>query len=167
MAGVLNPLRAWRRLRHEKGFGIHSPFAYNFITEVIHQQYAYYAYDSIRDGFGRLVFRVAVALQPRRAAVYGLPEWSAALKAASSKMVIAQKRPELVVADLKAVSADERRQIMEAVGAGASLIARHCSAADRIEAQRLMPQGMTFANGSGTLIAVAGKLPRQDFDVRF
>ena len=37
MASVLNPLLRLRMLRHAGGFGVHSPFAYRFITEVLNQ----------------------------------------------------------------------------------------------------------------------------------
>lgn len=36
-------LRYWRG----KGFGIHSPFAFSFVTEIAHCKYAYYAYEEI------------------------------------------------------------------------------------------------------------------------
>lgn len=40
----LYPLRWLNRARHSKGFGIHSPFAFSFITETLRQPrgYAYY-----------------------------------------------------------------------------------------------------------------------------
>ena len=48
----MNPFKAFgnafQRLRHSRGFGVHSPFAYRFVTDVIRPgQYGYYAYDAI------------------------------------------------------------------------------------------------------------------------
>lgn len=45
-------LRQWvKRYWRSKGFGIHSPFAYMFVTEIVHCPYLYYAYDDIADGY--------------------------------------------------------------------------------------------------------------------
>lgn len=36
------------RIRHRCGYGVHSPFAFNFITHVLYERSSYYAYKSIR-----------------------------------------------------------------------------------------------------------------------
>ena len=40
-------ISVWHRYWRSRGFGIHSPFAYNFVTNVMRQSYSYYAYESI------------------------------------------------------------------------------------------------------------------------
>lgn len=41
-------LRWLRRIRHRCGYGVHSPLAFNFITDVIYNQSPYYAYATLR-----------------------------------------------------------------------------------------------------------------------
>lgn len=36
-----------RRFRHRRGYGVHSPFAFNFITNVIYEHTPYYKYDEL------------------------------------------------------------------------------------------------------------------------
>lgn len=38
-----------RKIRHRKGFGVHSPFAYNLITRVIEERCGYYAYQQVSE----------------------------------------------------------------------------------------------------------------------
>ncbi|MGN0213986.1 MAG: hypothetical protein ACI4AH_04160 [Muribaculaceae bacterium] len=38
---------AWKRFCRSRGFGIHSPFAYNFVVDVISQRLPYYAYEEL------------------------------------------------------------------------------------------------------------------------
>ncbi len=40
---------AWSRYCKSRGYGIHSPFAYNFVLNVINEQHPYYAYDDIEN----------------------------------------------------------------------------------------------------------------------
>ena len=44
MQKVTNPFVWLARFRHRKGYGVHSPFAFRFITDVIYERHSYYAY---------------------------------------------------------------------------------------------------------------------------
>lgn len=63
-----------RALGHRRGFGVQSPFAYDFVTEVIGQRHPYYLYEDLAKTFprlhgseqrtARLLFRLANFTQP-------------------------------------------------------------------------------------------------------
>ena len=76
---------SYKRLRHSRGFGIHSPWAYRFVTEAIrpHRGYAYYAYRSaiMRRPLAvnpRLLFRVILHLRPKSVTIAAPTEMVAA-----------------------------------------------------------------------------------------
>ncbi|MCH5235942.1 MAG: hypothetical protein J1E16_11675 [Muribaculaceae bacterium] len=72
------------RWRHSKGYGVHSPYAYRFITEVLRPgNYGYYAYDHLttlnrnfkehRSSFfreARFLIRLAIFLHTKRIITY-------------------------------------------------------------------------------------------------
>ncbi len=68
----LHPLRWLNRARHSKGFGIHSPFAFSFITETLRQPrgYAYYEEKSLSRRW-RWLMRVIMRLGDNRIATIG------------------------------------------------------------------------------------------------
>ncbi|MCM1291748.1 MAG: hypothetical protein NC201_04815 [Prevotella sp.] len=67
----------YKRWRHTRGYGIHSPFAYCVVTHVISQPCAYYGYDDIAaelehirrarltERLCRLILRLSNFLQPK------------------------------------------------------------------------------------------------------
>lgn len=80
------------RFRHRCGYGVHSPFAFNLITNVIYERRAYYAYTSLLvesrikikkqgwnrgfDKVNRLLFRLTNYTQPQYIVEVGRPSVS-------------------------------------------------------------------------------------------
>lgn len=81
------------RFRHRCGYGVHSPFAFGLITDVIYEKLPYYAYRSL-DGeqkrttvkrgwdkgtvrVNRLLFRLVNRVQPQTVIEFGRPSLSA------------------------------------------------------------------------------------------
>ena len=89
---IRNPLVWFRRVRHRRGYGIHSPFAFGLVTQVIYSPGMFYAYrwlDKLHPWYvrsfrlrplavHRLLFRLANHFQPRLIAAPGLTpvEWN-------------------------------------------------------------------------------------------
>ncbi len=72
-------IKSWTRLWQRRGFGVHSPYAYRLITEVIREKARFYAYDELatiqnknaRNGYkikkkrARMLFRMVNRFQPK------------------------------------------------------------------------------------------------------
>ncbi len=67
--------------RRSRGFGVHSPWAYEIVREVLPEKCAYYAYHDINRIFGsearlgRMVFRLLVHLHPQEIVVTRERHW--------------------------------------------------------------------------------------------
>ncbi len=68
-----------RRFRVNRGFTVHSPFAYRFIKLVVRERLPYYAFRDIRDPYDRLLYRTAVYFHPSSISAAG-PNAAHALK---------------------------------------------------------------------------------------
>lgn len=58
-------LSLYKRWRHTRGFGVHSPFAYRIVKEVVHPPRGYAYYAELRPGMDRIeriVYRLSVFL---------------------------------------------------------------------------------------------------------
>lgn len=121
-----SPLVWLARVRHRKGYGVHSPFAFDFITNVVYNRERYYAYEQIDKGLRwwqkarvrsvrRLLFRLANFHQPRtmaflcgdkalleacRCAVRGV-EVQDLLENATTDMIVADRADELLLRCVK------------------------------------------------------------------
>ncbi len=75
-------IKMWTRMWQRRGFGVHSPYAYRLITEVLREKAQFYAYDEIQSLLrqaskqkadykvkkkrGRLLFRIVNRYQPEQ-----------------------------------------------------------------------------------------------------
>ncbi len=167
MQNLLRILRlSFSRFRHGKGFGIHSPFAYRFITEVLRQPYAYYSYGELKDRPSRLAVRLTAYFKPKRVYVHGT-SLEEAVRKISPKVIFTDMNPDFIITDAEGLSdADMAARICRGdahvlvVGRGA------CKAMRQLKPQ--LKRGMSFSNGRNRVVLAAFKhLPRQDFQVRF
>lgn len=70
---AFSPLKYLARVRRTRGFGVHSPFAYRFITTVWHQKSAYYAYAVLHERRSRKLFRMINFFNPGKIEQIGTP----------------------------------------------------------------------------------------------
>lgn len=166
MPPTLNFWRSFLRWRSGRGFGIHSPFAYRFVTEVLHQPCAFYAYDRLGpQPQVRLMVRLMAAFRPRRVALVecgGLLRQ--AVRMADSRVPVSNvtEGADLVAVDCSRVSPEAVEAMLCAEPRPHALLL-NCPAPPQLQGY-----GMTFANARGTVVVASYKhLPRQDFEVRF
>lgn len=166
MQGLLNRFGCWR---HGKGFGIHSPFAYRLVTEVLNQRNGYYAYARLgSDRRLRLLLRLVAFFRPAVVAVLssepGLLRRTVSL--ADTRVTFGTDAPDMLVADAADTTVADISHIIS-TGCRVALIL-NISRREIAALQEKLSCGMTFDNHRGTLVVTAfDHLPRQDFGVRF
>lgn len=169
MPRFLNLSLKFRRWRHSRGFGVHSPFAFRFITEVLclPEIYGYYSYLDIPRGELRTLFRVAVRLQPRKVAMPGCDnrEVRRAVFGAAPKAAPA----DLSEADFVVFDARRNRKLPAgAIPRGANVFILNYHKWKEFGTYRAaMGNGMVFMGCHSAVAVALDYLPRQDFDVRF
>ena len=79
---IKRPLRWIRRFRKRRGYGIHSPFAFQWVTGVVYERGVYYAYKELAEQFKaaqhhvrlkdlQLLFRITNAHNPKATLAIG------------------------------------------------------------------------------------------------
>ncbi|MDE5554651.1 MAG: hypothetical protein K2J10_05650, partial [Muribaculaceae bacterium] len=175
----LNLARRYKRWRHGRGFGIHSPFAYDFITRTLRERLPYYAYTKLdalaaaqRLGASeqrrlRLIFRIAVRFNPPSAAIIGNRNDSlqkVALKSVRRDINLNADVPE---ADLIIVNDDSSRSLTLRDKAVCIFPDTNIGGQKTCEdIWAATTSGMRFDNSRGfTIIVKSPHLPHQHFDV--
>ena len=154
-----------RRLRAH-GFGVHSPFAFDFIRRVLAQPCAYYCYADIdrlassrRDAAcARLLFRVALHFRPETVTVAPGVKLSAAMTEA-----LQSARPDITMTDRPGPFTICGPTFDGQIADG-SVIFSLRPYVDPVEV--LAPEfGMTFSGSSGSVYVGLPHLPRQTFEL--
>ncbi|MDE6333696.1 MAG: hypothetical protein K2L77_03515 [Muribaculaceae bacterium] len=158
--------RWYKRWRHGHGYGVHSPYAYRMVREVLRPPhgYAYYAEYSLPHAELRLLYRLLMDLRPLTVAV------AAGAQADMLRQLVRLALPTACITD----SGTPDMLIVhgnadvwpEAAGAGIVYLnnAGHPLLA---EAAARLDRGHIYRNPSRALIVRNTKLPAQIFEVKF
>lgn len=155
------------RYRHGRGFGVHSPFAYRLITEVLRETLPYYDWDRVTSRRHRLLYRLLCRFRPN--AVSAPPSLEAIVKMASPSAALVSPGE----ADFLVIDSNDNQDIAAAIlRCGGILLI--FSRSHKLLLQSLLPvlesrgHGMVFDNERDTaLIVPSPRLPFQVFNVRF
>lgn len=160
-ANILNPL-SWLRLwRHSGGYGVHSPFAYNFITDVLRQEHAYYCYGRLADTTLRTIFRIAVHLQPRQVEVIGEKAIGSAVQLAGSHIRVGKvPKPELMIVQGKAAT---KAVVTQKLSQGCAVIVLGKDTEFGRPRENCMSFSNIFANALAPSEPMTIMIPRADF----
>lgn len=86
MMNFLRRIYVWfRRFRYRRGYGVHSPFAFGLITDVVYERHPFYAYEELKrvrrqlprrskvypERVDKLLFRLANRFSPQRVVEVG------------------------------------------------------------------------------------------------
>lgn len=164
---LTSKIRYWRTGR---GYGVHSPFAYHFITRVLRERLPYYDFDRlprtdapIIDRHIRLLYRLSDFFRPETVWLGGdyaaLAGEIVAMADSSVRFVDSPAEADMAVVTPSADCKPEvARKVTVVIGS---------SARDWAEFTAGLPSGMTFANGRIGVAVWRQGLPRQDFRLRF
>ena len=175
-------IRSYKRWRHGRGFGVHSPFAYEFITLTLRERLPYYAYERIdaacrnlsdttlRPDKIKLIFRVVARFSPSTVAIIGESNSKAERLAVKSARQSASIVGEPDDADMVIVKDDcclgEPSSAGQRVYIFPDMRRRSATTCETLWSR--VCHGIRFDNGRAmTIIIASPRFPRQRFDVRF
>lgn len=171
---------AYLRWRHTRGFGVHSPFAYRVLTEVITCPHGYYGFHSINRGLtpaqrrsrpavrARMLLRLAVFLRPATVALpaSGSALWRVAVKEGYRKARIVTPdaaTPALLVAEGDAYRAAAERTL----AAGGAVLLFGISVEESRSLAAMMAEGIGFIAPDALLLIPRRQTARAVYTVNF
>ncbi|MDE5665025.1 MAG: hypothetical protein K2I31_03680 [Duncaniella sp.] len=176
--------RAWR----SRGFGIHSPFAFRFVTCVLRESGEYYAYRELRRiagsrrRFGRLAlaFRLVCEFRPTDVSVSGDMDFIEAIsstvrladsrinvnRVAEADFTVERKTPMLCI--IQSADSFDDVDFIESVFRREGAVAfMNASGKEADRLRGLLRSGMSFYNRRAIILVSRHDLPRQNFEVNF
>lgn len=166
------PKRRWRTL----GFGIHSPFAYEFLTTVVCEKYNYYNYDRLEEiespipfKYLALIFRCICFFKPRHICIIGQSETMRLVAGYADSRCLISDRPDTSAGFF--IIADQTEYASFPIPDG-SVVIMPCLSNDRSvdfwkQVCRDMDHGMTFDDDNIGIACLFNHLPRQSFKIAF
>lgn len=158
--------RRWR----SRGHGVHSPFAYRFITSTLHNRCAYYSYGDIaeeaptrRDAvIAERLFRIILSFRPRAVARYGAttPCVEEAIAAATAGYRVASETGFSIVTSATALDMPHLSDVTVFLNMWNADMQRLF---ERLESG--LEYGMTFVGRDMAVAVNLPTLPRQRFNV--
>lgn len=168
-------LTAPQRAARRRGFGVHSPFAFSFIRNVIAQPCRYYAYSELDklcrpNGLSksdvRLLFRVMLSQHPSTIGMYcsqpteRIAQYAGRLACPQARR--ADSSPmDMIITDAEGFS----EKVIEAAVMGTSVVILTPHKDDVNALWRATSRGMLFCRPHITIYIAHNHLPHQRFDV--
>lgn len=167
---IVNRFRRWR---HSRGFGIHSPYAFRFVCEVLNpsRTYGFYAYEELEQRLRQLrvrtisrrrlsmLFRVVVELRPATVSIVADGNMAELLRfvvaKASPRAEVVDDRADLLLCASTAVCHDATHAVFFDISNGA------------LDAFAGRAYGHLYRNPDIVIYVGHKHLPRQTFEVKF
>lgn len=177
----------WSKLRRSRGFGIHSPFAFDLVLNTLRSRDRYYAYSEIptlieaarqagtpdcpSESLLRLVVRLIARLKPLRLRIIGDSSGliEQVIRLADSRIDTAAGNPVMVILTGRGTADADVRTAVDTVTSGgvAFLLDRRKAPQAAAAITSAMSRGMTFRSRHKLLAVGARHLPRQDFEIAY
>ncbi len=164
MGVCLAPLRRLNRTRVSRGFSVHSPFAFYFITRVLREHLPFYCFDrELKTVRERRLFRLVNYFRPETVCILGADGAARALEvmrmaSANVRLVSVPDAADFVFACPDVDSLPPHCRV---------LYAPRPARATRRALIAATSRGMTFANARAIIAVTRPGIPRQHFSLSF
>lgn len=162
------------RYRVSHGYGVHSPFAYRFIINVLRERLPYYAYSAI-DALGgamparqaKLLFRLVNHFEPATVSLSGPLAGEALQMARMARSSVSVTDTPALAHMVIAAGLTDGDPLPDCPEPPAVVVMLMCSDHCRREAQRRWARGISFSNGRTDVLVNLHGLPRLHYRLRF